>query len=279
MASAQSKVTDDAVEYWLTMKQHERNRKAKEELLADGRKMITMLDAPQGATLESQSKYTQINALREYGWRFELDPELHNEESIALSLEHLDLALHGLKIVHRSQDWHKIRLFHDVDTAYPSLYAEYKLLVNFKARAMVVLLAEGPTYRNQSRQTKLPDGKIVPLKQWSDVVFLGLLKAASDLKLEEPLDKVKNIEHVIWYNIDFPNHAERLALIYKSVLGPREYAPVVGFIIDTSCRLELLILLAVPGLCLRRHQKAGPSGYRSNWHSDGQSHRLPFCNP
>lgn len=202
---------DDTDSQWLaqTIPQY---ADMKNDLAVEGRRLVLMLEAPQGSTDQPrapQSFFQDVAQLARYGWSFRMDTGYAQVRKEDLErLEHAFIGLKGMNtsISRKPSDWHRIQLTHNIDnTGYPKTHGVYDNLVNFKDGVIVTLQSLGPSWHNYHRYLFIPEKQQVPLRDWFDVMFLGLRKAA--LELGEDPEKIKDIRHI--FHLDLENETTK----------------------------------------------------------------------
>lgn len=192
-------------------------RQQKQDIFEKGRMIADLLATPQGSNTDSQSTYSDLS---KFGWTFYLDPVKGGVKPEELA--HLTKAFEHLRIVSRLMDWHTTTLIHDTTTThrtshgrveYPRTGGTYEALVNFEQGILVAKTDFGPKFQNDQKKKldaetprkglsmfkkpsslqAIQDDRIVPLRLWSDVMFLGLQQAA--VALYQDPNMIKGVEH------------------------------------------------------------------------------------
>jgi hypothetical protein len=147
-----------------------------------------------------QSTWLNYNSLADYGWTTDVDTwdsfsagETNALEAVGLSTEK---SANQMYWSNHDQD-----SIHD-GVEYPHSDAQYANIFNVDGGAIIANLNWGPKYTNEEIE-------LVPLRQYSDVVFLGWQKAAGD--------RIKGLKYVFRHQI---TNKESIAVI-KEVLERR----------------------------------------------------------
>ncbi|KAK4493900.1 hypothetical protein PRZ48_015085 [Zasmidium cellare] len=162
-------------------------KQLKSEAIERGHNLATMLDAPPSSSLAPQSKFNDVEDLAKFGWSLVLDGS--DDKDMQKHLGLFTEAFKKLKINNDPKRWHRIQLVHDIETSYTPTNGTYDVLVNYEQGTIISVEMTSPAEKNRiasggDPKLKIPHDKLVPLRDWSDVLFLGFRLAAVKLGLK-----------------------------------------------------------------------------------------------
>ncbi|PIA93494.1 hypothetical protein CB0940_03903 [Cercospora beticola] len=199
--------------------------------------------------------------LKAHGWVTRGTTEVND-----LARNGLNPAFQGLGIRTGLDDWIESTITHERETVdketgqiYPPTRGTYQSLFNFKDGVIVSLVAFSPDVMALKDGHRVPEKQIVPLKTFSDVVFLNWRGVMSHHQVD--YDKSPKIQHIFQHNIADQGTIQ----VLKSVTGKKTAAEVgkwPGMMFET-CSAKGFVLLNTPdmwgpALLLAQHKQGGP---------------------
>lgn len=154
-----------------------------------GIELLCKMEATLESTTNLQTQWPDWANLERYGWSTNIWP---HDEDIRETIQ-LEDAFNDLGISIDPEDWYKLIQEHreesEVDgTTYPPTDGLYKNILNLKDGALIAENNASPAHVVGMRG-ELETTRMVPLKQWSDVVWLGIKQLTE--ALEEDDDNCK----------------------------------------------------------------------------------------
>lgn len=169
----------------------------KQAAVMKGSDVIWRLEQQLGDRKFAQSKWLDATYLKVLGWRLDLDDSPVKQSELTPFKAAFDqVGVNYLVNPH----WHRLELtHHDGDKRFPATWARYHILVNFHEKALLTVVSESPAEANvrvhgKDKKKLIPEEKLVPLRDWSDVMFLALQQASTKL-FNDPI-AFKEIQHI-----------------------------------------------------------------------------------
>lgn len=216
---------------------------AKGKAVVVGKNMVCMLDEALENTHSPQSLYTDLQDLERtrYGWTYSRNALADHEEGF-ISEFGLHNVFVDLSISESKADWYQVSTAHSArstanDVNYPPTWGTYQSLFNLRDGVIVATANYGPVWQNERDGSPIPANQIIPLRQWSDLVFLALQKTITDLNVGD----IKNINHVFRHNLLNDQVKEALVMVTGGT-SVYDYPGKVGNTHSLRLRTRLLDL-------------------------------------
>ena len=211
--------------------------------VATGSWLFCMMNAPLGVF--SSSKLLNYGDLRSWGWdigsNVEVNPGLYNMED----------AWHDLGISRDRSSWTSVFAEHSFETlyeipkegrrTYPNTDAAYDNLFNLSDGAILAESNFSPDYENIRQERDIPANQIIPLKRWSDVVWLIWQRLHTDSDTERD---VGNLQHVFRFSVTNADARARMRGVLSrqslSMYGPPPKWPGLRFSIHDDMAKVLM---------------------------------------
>ena len=175
-----------------------------------GHRLLCMMVSP----YTEQSVYQQFRELPNYGYSTQITG---NDENPGMSL--LTDAMHAIGIETDATRWSFINQGHVINRpGYPRTNAYFQNHVNPREGTVIAHNNKNPDAQNRDLNLRLTEDNLVPLKQWSDVFFLGYRAAC--LSSRGGVANMQLLSHIFRDNIMNDDTVEVLrSIIGKSNLG------------------------------------------------------------
>ncbi|KAF2167265.1 hypothetical protein M409DRAFT_22692 [Zasmidium cellare ATCC 36951] len=157
-----------------------------------GKQMVCMLDEDLESTHSPQSSFTDPKDLDKarHGWTYSrVAIADHGDDFLSDTVHSTKSQANGI--------------------IYPVSWGTYQSLFNLRDGVIVATTNYGPAFQNGNLELGIPSHKLVPLRQWSDLVFLALQKTIAEVGT----GSVKGINHVFRHNLINDEMKEKLAMI------------------------------------------------------------------
>ena len=174
-----------------------------ERAIEKGKLFLCLLEQPLGQV--TQSKYTDYAAVQQWGWNIETleDVDVPNDDIFATEAETEAITAIYIDLELRSgNEYNKVvELVHEREVTldgkvYPPTMAVYKnfFCLGPTYGAILAPYNYGPDARGSGRRPPVTGSEVIPLKQWSDLVFLAWQNFQQ--KQAEPEARMQNLRYV-----------------------------------------------------------------------------------
>ncbi|CAK1364153.1 hypothetical protein CB0940_03901 [Cercospora beticola] len=253
---------DDEDEKWLGFPKDELATRtssslgAKGKLAKEGWAMLCRMRDPPGSTTIPATPYTEYSDLEKYGYVDEITRDSYYP---AEEVEEEQLAALGLSEGPKNWKESHVRQI-DSTPQYPATGATYQNVLNVKEGAIVAVDNDGPDWFNKEHGLGLKPEQIVPLKHWSDIIWLAYDHQAKRARNANAAP----LEHVIRHQVETPEVQRQLQLITGKA-HPDELGafPGVSYAVDSAQGMAVLGTIHGKGVAWLLAQHKDSLGWRA----------------